>query len=250
VIDVYEPRFYRKKGSNTDNDLTDINIVYRETDILIRSSVSEKEKKALQERCFALVKELREEMDNYFLAHPAILKSLVPVEIPEGAPAGLKEMGGSTKIVGVGPMAAVAGLFAEKVGQLVLEITDEVIVENGGDIFLSLKKDRTVGIYAGKDSPFSGRLAIRVKAEKTPLGICTSAGTVGPSLSLGQADAVVVLSPFTTLADAAATALGNLVQEEDDIDTTLSYAKTIAGISGVLIIKNSRLGMWGDIELI
>jgi len=247
---VYEPRFYRKKGSNTDNDLKDINIIYRETDILIRALIKETEQKYLQKKCLALVKELREELDNYFIDHPTILKSLVPVEIPEDAPAGLKEMGESTRIVGVGPMAAVAGLFAEKVGQLVLEITDEVIVENGGDIFLSLKKDRTVGIYAGKDSLFSGRLAIRVKAEKTPLGICTSAGTVGPSLSLGQADAVVVLSPFTTLADAAATALGNLVQEEEDIDTALNRAKTITDISGVLIIKNDRIGLWGDIELV
>ncbi len=120
--------------------------------------------------------------------------------------------------VGVGPMAAVAGSFAQLAGEFLLERVEEVIVENGGDIFLKVDKPCRVGVYAG-DSPLSGKVALQISPEDTPLGVCTSSGKVGPSYSRGQADAVVVLSPSTPLADAAATALGNMVSRGSDFET-------------------------------
>jgi uncharacterized protein len=151
--------------------------------------------------------------------------------------------------VGVGPMAAVAGAFAEFVGRELLRFTTEVIVENGGDIFIKTGKKRLVGVYAGK-SPYTGKIALQIEPADTPLGVCTSSGTVGHSLSFGKADAVIVLSPSTSLADAAATAIGNIVKEETDIQRALDFARGVAGLSGVVLIINDKMGVWGKVNLV
>ncbi len=145
-------------------------------------------------------------------------------------------------------MASVAGAMAEFVGSDLLPFSPEIIVENGGDIYLKSLKERVVGIYAGK-SPLTGRIGLVVRAEDTPLGICTSSGTVGHSLSYGRADAVVVLAKSATLADAAATAIGNLIVQSDDIPKGIEFARGINGLSGVLIIKDDNLGLWGGVKL-
>ncbi|MCK5434567.1 MAG: UPF0280 family protein, partial [Dehalococcoidales bacterium] len=82
-----------------------------------------------------------------------------------------------------------------------------------------------------------------------PLGICTSSGTVGHSLSYGKADAVVVLSKSATLADAAATAIGNLIVQAGDIPNGLEFANGIDGLKGVIIIKGDKVGLWGDVKI-
>ena len=146
-------------------------------------------------------------------------------------------------------MAAVAGAFAEFVGRELLRISPEVIVENGGDIFLKTGKTRLVGVYAG-ESPYTGKIALKVEPADTPLGICTSSGTVGHSLSFGKADAVIVLSPSTSLADAAATAIGNIVQTADDVQKALDFARGVAGLLGVAVIINDKMGVWGKINLV
>ena len=146
-------------------------------------------------------------------------------------------------------MAAVAGAIAEKVGRELLKLSPEVLVENGGDIYLKTLKKRRVAIYTGKP-PFDGRIALEIKAGETPLGICTSSGTVGHSLSLGSADAVIVLSTCTALADATATAIGNIIREKSDIDSGTAFAQGIEGLKGVVIIKDDRMALWGKIRLV
>ena len=107
----------------------------------------------------------------------------------------------AAQAAGVGPMAAVAGALAEQVGQRLLKSTSEVIIENGGDIFIGARQILTVGVYAG-GSPLSLKLGLRIDPAKGIRGICTSSGTVGHSLSFGKADAVCVLSDSCALADA------------------------------------------------
>jgi ApbE superfamily uncharacterized protein (UPF0280 family) len=123
-------------------------------------------------------------------------------------------------------------------------------VENGGDIFIKTTKSRLIGVYAGEDSPLTGRVAIKIEPADTPLGVCTSSGTVGHSLSFGKSDAVVVLSHSASLADAAATAIGNLVKAETDIQQALDYARRVPGLVGVAVIMNDKMGVWGKINLI
>lgn len=239
---VYEPRFYRDK--NTNNRLKSFNVTYKDTDLLVLAPVK------LTDICFTFVRNLRKRLEYYLGENPLFLTSLKPVEVDSNAPQEAIEMSFFSARVGVGPMASVAGLFAEKVGQKVLEFTDEVIVENGGDIFLSVNEDCRIGIFAGEDSPFKDKLAFKISARQTPLGICTSSGKMGPSLNLGKADSVTVISPSTILADAAATAISNRVQTVEDISKAIEWAKGLEGIQGVVIIKEDKIGVWGDIEII
>ena len=237
-----EERFYRNWTNNL--HLKKFKISYKETDLLIRAP------EKFPQLSLRTVTSLRKVLEKYITKNESFYKSLKPVTIPASAPPQLQLMATSTRKVGVGPMAAVAGLFAETTGKAILEKTEEVIVENGGDIFISVKNDPSIGIYAGDKSPFSGRLGFKISAASTPTGICTSAGTVGPSLSKGQADAVTVISPSTTLADAAATALGNMLSSREELDQVINYGKNIDGVTGLLIIIGDKIGIWGNLELV
>ncbi|MCF8357562.1 MAG: UPF0280 family protein [Prolixibacteraceae bacterium] len=193
---------------------------------------------------------LRKELEAYILSNPNFASTFYPVEISTSAPGIAREMAGAAKKAETGPMAAVAGAFSEYIGKAILSEfkVKEVVVENGGDLFLSLKKDLVLSIYAG-ESPLSGKVGIEIPASETPLGICTSAGTVGPSKSFGKADAVMVACKNTLLADAWATALGNLVKTAGDIDITLEYAHKQAEILSLVIICDGKVGVRGTFEL-
>jgi len=84
---------------------------------------------------------------------------LVPLEPEPSAPEVVRLMCWAGKNAGVGPFAAVAGAVAELVGLGLLGHTEEVVVENGGDIFMQVKRKRVVAVYAG-DSPFSGTISM------------------------------------------------------------------------------------------
>jgi ApbE superfamily uncharacterized protein (UPF0280 family) len=146
-------------------------------------------------------------------------------------------------------MAGVAGAVSEFVGYDLLNQTENIIIENGGDIFIKSEIKLIASVYAG-ESPLSYNVNFIVKPEKTPLGICTSSATVGPSLNFGKADAVCVISPSATLADAAASAIGNKVKGKQDIKTALDYGIKIPGISGIIIICGNDMGAIGEVEFI
>ena len=196
-----------------------------------------------------MIDEYRRPLEEYIRLHPLFLHSLEPLTVEEGAPEIVRLMAHAGQAAGVGPMAAVAGAMAELVGKRLLEYSREVIVENGGDIFMKTSRRRRIGIFAG-NSPFTDKLALEIDPKETPLGICTSSGTVGPSLSLGATDATIVLSKSAALADAAATAVGNLVKTTDDIQGALDYGREIKGVTGIVIIMGDRMGAWGDIKLV
>ncbi|MFH1788746.1 MAG: UPF0280 family protein, partial [Candidatus Altiarchaeota archaeon] len=170
-----------------------------------------------------------------------------PCFVGADAPEIVRVMASAAVAAGTGPMAAVAGSIAEHLGKFILAGgASWVVVENGGDIYLRLSSEKTVGVYAG-ESPFSGKLAFNVKPGETPLGVCTSAASVGHSVSLGDADAVVAVAKSTPLADAAATAIGNEVKGGDAVKKGLLKAGNIPGLSGVLIIKGGELATWGSL---
>jgi len=161
----------------------------------------------------------------------------------------VKEMCEATSFAGVGPMAAVAGFFAERVGLFLSRISTDVLVENGGDIWLKSNHPRKVCIYAGT-SPFSQRIGLEIKPEVTPIGICTSSGTVGHSLSFGKADAMVILAPSAVLSDAVATAACNMVKNEADLAKAVEWAVNIPGVQGALAILGDKIAVQGAVELI
>ena len=225
---MYEPRVYRHWVK--DEDLVPFNVVVKETDLYIRASSN------LEQEALKLVIKYRDMLERYIEQHPPFLTSLEPIAVDGDIPAIVSEMAEAARKAGVGPMAAVAGAIAEFVGNELLPFSPEIIIENGGDIYLKSLKERRIGIYAGK-SPLSGKIALEISAEETPMGVCTSSGTVGHSLSFGKADAAVVLSKSATLADAAATAIGNIIVQPADIPRGIELAQSIDGVTGVIIIK-------------
>jgi len=237
---MYEPRTYRHWLSC--KDLISFNIVVKETDLYICASTN------LKRKAHRLVLKHRDKLEEYIRRHPAFSTSLEPLSIDEDAPLIVKTMAESAARVGIGPMASVAGAIAEFVGNELLAFSPEIIVENGGDIYLKSSEKRIVGIYAGKSS-LTGKIGLEINGEDTPLGICTSSGTVGHSLSYGKADAVVVLSKSAALADAAATAIGNLVKQSADIPNGIEFAKGIEGLRGLLIVEDDNIGLWGEVEI-
>lgn len=238
---MYEHRFYRDRMLA--EGLVSFRVVIKETDLYIAAS------RDLTQGARTAVLKYRRQLEGYITNDPRFATSYAPVEVPNSAPEIVKRMAVAAKTVAVGPMAAVAGAIAEYVGRDLLAFTSEVIVENGGDIFLKITKRRRISIYAGQ-SPLSNKIALGIEPNETPLGVCTSAGTVGHSVSFGRADAVVVVSSNTCLADAAATAIGNRVHEVGDIEKALAYAQAIEDLKGVVIIKDDKMGVWGAIKIV
>ncbi|HOJ09332.1 MAG TPA: UPF0280 family protein [Clostridiales bacterium] len=195
-----------------------------------------------------LVRKYRQYIEDYIRIHPEFLTSLEPIIPKSGAAIIVNRMCEAAMKAGVGPMAAVAGAIGQMVGQELLKYYEEVIIENGGDIFIKTNSVRKVGVYAGK-SPLSEKIAIKIQPHHTPAGVCTSSGTVGHSLSFGKADAAVIISRDAFLADAAATAVCNRVKCPADIEKALKFASEIEGVDGALIIIDDKMGAWGDIEI-
>ncbi|MFZ5351899.1 MAG: UPF0280 family protein [Bacillota bacterium] len=237
---MYEERSYREKFKAEGLSFYDICIM--ETDLRIGA------RRNITKEALLLVSEYRTQLEDYIKIHPDFLKSLEPVKAVHNAPEIVKRMCSSAEKAGVGPMAAVAGAISEMVGVELLKYTDEVIVENGGDIYIKSASSRIIGIYAGS-SPLSNRIGIWADAPEG-IGICTSSGTVGHSLSFGNADAAVIISRDTFLADAAATALGNMIKSAADIESSLKRICSIVGIKGAVVIIGDNIGCSGDIQLV
>jgi hypothetical protein len=238
---MYEKRTYRNLVKS--DDLVQFQVVVKETDLLVRAEGN------LSKETRESVLKYRHQLETYIAMNPEFQKSLIPLPDDPYAPEIAREMIRTSRLARVGPMAAVAGAMAEWVSKDLLRLSREVIVENGGDIYLATSKERTIGIYAG-DSPLSLKIGIVISPDETPLGVCTSSGTVGPSLSFGKADAVCILAKSSALADAAATAVGNVVREKKDIEPGLERGREIAGVLGTLIIVEEKMGVWGNVKLI
>jgi len=237
---MYEERTYR--GRTNPAGLVPFTVEVRETDLFILAD------KDLSAEVRESVLRHRHKLEAYITKYPRFFTSLSPVNVELGAPGIVRTMAEAGKAAGVGPMAAVAGTISELVGRDLAGLTSEIIVENGGDIYISSSKERKVSLYAG-DSPLSEKVALVIRPEDTPLGVCTSSGRVGHSLSMGSAHAVCIISRSTALADAAATATGNVVKGPGDVDAGIEFARGIDGVLGVVVIAGDRLGAWGKVEL-
>jgi ApbE superfamily uncharacterized protein (UPF0280 family) len=240
ILEVSTERSYRNRILN--NNLTTFNVTVRESDIFVRADYD------LKETALSVIHKYRSYLETYISSHPEFLTSLRPVQFDDFAPPVIRDMIIASRKADVGPMAAVAGAIAEYVGKDLLQYSQNVIVENGGDIFIESQQDIHVGILAG-NSPLSDKLSIIIHKEEMPMGICTSSGTVGHSLSFGKADAVCVKAKSVALADAAATAIGNLVKSQRDISRALKMGMKIDEILGIIVILEDQFGAIGDIEL-
>ena len=189
-------------------------------------------------------------IENYISFHPFFEVTLESFEPDSSAPPLIQKMIEAGNTFGIGPMSTVAGAIAEAA---VIKMKEAgavfALVDNGGDmaIYNAGSESIVVGVYAGRSG--IQNLGFRIEPSDDFLGICTSSGTVGPSVSFGIADAAIIFSKSPILADAAATALGNSLKEEGqiNIEKSLETVRNIPDIDGAALIKGDDVGFIGKI---
>ncbi len=234
-------RTYRRRMRG--RDLVGFEVKVRQTDLWIGAD------RAMVSEAKNLVFNARQPIEAYINRHPEFLSALSPVRDDTLAPQIIRDMIRASGSAGVGPMAAVAGAVAQYVGTGLLALSSQVIVENGGDVFLALKRPVTVTVLAGR-SPLNMKIGLRISAGSMPVGVCSSSGSVGHSLSLGKADAACVVAGSTALADSTATALGNRIKKRSDLQRAADWASQIEGVRGGLVVLGKAMAAWGDVELV
>jgi hypothetical protein len=223
--------------------LVTFNVTVKETNLNIQADSD------LTEQATRAILAHRQYIENHITRFPRFADSLTPLSDPGIVPKIISEMTMAAKTAGVGPMAAVAGAVAQSVGRDLLQWSSNVLVENGGDIFIKSDTQTVFTIYAGS-SPLSMKTGIKVARRPASFAMCTSSGSVGHSKSFGKADAVSVLADCCALADAAATSLCNKIQTPKDIERAIAIGKRMAGIQGIVIISGKQIGLWGALELV
>jgi len=234
-------RFYRNWAKKS--SLLNFEVKVFETDLCVFCD------KMLKKEVEEVVYAYRKILLDYIEKNSSFRDSFKPIETDKTAPEIIKDMIKKSTVAGVGPMAGVAGAIAEYIGKALLENCSEVIIENGGDIFIKTNEEKKLGIYAG-NSPLSGKISLRIDSREAPLGVCTSSGTVGHSKSFGISDATMIIASDAILADCVATQTGNLVKSADDLKIAIDYAKSIDNVKGALIILGDKLATWGEVQLI
>lgn len=236
---VFEPRSYRKAVAP--EGLVCFEVVYKETDLQICAETE------LSSQAREAIVRARHDIETYIASYPRFAESYSPVDVDADAPQIVADMARAGHTASVGPMAAVAGAIAEYVARALAAHSDEVIVENGGDVFVLGRVQRTLALWAGDDGVRG--VGLVVSPEMMPVAVCTSSGRVGHSTSFGAADAVTVLAADAALADAVATALANRIRRPEDVDLALHSAQAIKGVLGVVATANGRIGAWGAVRL-
>lgn len=239
----YKERSYRSRFSNDGRRW--FCVKFLESDLWIGVD-SGSYRASMEDEVYAFLVDLRRQMDAYLLMDPAYKAALTPYDAGLEAPGILKEMSRVSHKTGIGPMSAVAGAVAKHVADFLG--TKEVIVENGGDIYAKATSDMDISVFAGQ-SPLSEKVGLHIPAAAFPCGICTSSGTVGPSLSLGRADAMMIVCQDVLLADSYATAMANRIKTVNDLQPVIEQIQNIPEIQGALAVKDDKLAVCGLYEL-
>jgi len=191
----------------------------------------------------------RNDIEQFIKENKDFVGALKPLNYIKNAPEIINKMCESSVKLNVGPMATVAGIIAEyAVKAMIADGAKHAIVDNGGDIAIFSDRAINVGIYTG--NIYTDGFALKIEPKNQIYGVCTSSGKIGHSLSFGNCDAVTVLSHNLSVADAAATALGNLVQTRRDIKNAFNILEDVDEIIGAVIFVGDHVGIWGKIPRI
>ena len=236
---MYEERFYRHSFSGKHS----LEIAYRESDIYIIS-----DKTLDKHRAEDILRKYYTQIEEYVSKNPCFLNSLSPLEIDRSAPLIIQDMFKASQLAGIGPFSSVAGAVAYYIGKELLAYCEEIIVENGGDIFLKAKKEKIIGLYLGENFE-PNRVNVEIGQKNHCFGVCSSSSNIGPSLNFGKADLVTIVSSDSISADALATAYSNKVKKEKDIALVLKEAQNNSLIDAIVIAFENKLFLWGGIQL-
>jgi len=240
---MYEERFYRDFVKSKFS----LEVSYKESDLFISS-----DKELDKEFVYNVLRRYYIEIEDYIRKNPVFLTSLSFLSFDENAPQIVKDMLVVSKETNIGPFSSVAGAIAKYVGRDLLNYTDELIIENGGDIFLKINEDKKVGVYLGERFSYQLKdnfLILKIKKRDQPFGIASSSAYIGESLNFGKADLLTVIAKDSIIADGFATALSNLIKEKKDIEKVVSIAKKNSNIYALIIAFESKIYLWGEIEI-
>ena len=232
----YYRNFIKNRGNYT------WHVCYKYSDIFISSDID------IRNKIEKPLKNIYQQLEYCAVKDPVFLKSLYPVDIKSYYPDAIKKLCRLSAKFNVGPMAAVAGIVNDFLSQSLSGCCSNLIIENGGDIFLKTTRDLNVGIYI-KNPYFKDRLSLKINPSDTPCSVCASSGTFGHSFSMGSCDLAVIISKSAVSADAAATAAANSVRNEADIEKSIEYFKEFSSVQGIMLIKNKKIGLWGKVQL-
>lgn len=236
-------RRYRERHSPHAGEVS-FQVVVGETDLWVAAGGD------LSREIAVVVAGLRGEIQAYTALFPDFRTSLVPISVLPESPEIVRRMAAGARLAGVGPFAAVAGTIAQMAAEYFKARSPEMLVENGGDIYIQGSRERIVGLLSDVNSDTV--LGLRLAGSALPMSVCSSSASIGHSLSFGQGELATVLAPDGAFADAAATALCNMLQTPEDVPLAVDQAKAWArhGLKGVFVQCGQRLGMWGDFELV
>ena len=196
--------------------------------------------------------EARERILRKISEDPFFMTTYDPYPVSEKDDYLIRRMCEASSTADVGPMAGVAGAVAVfAVEKMCQAGASYAIVENGGDIAMKIDRDVTVGVF--QDDERFKELAFRIPKRDGIFGVCSSSGSIGPSVSFGKSGISTVFSDNVILADACATALGNMIRDggADEMSSALERIGGIEGVDGCAAISNGLFAMFGSVpELI
>ena len=199
--------------------------------------------------------QIRLQLKNYMSLNPDFLITMEPItNYSDDLPFIIKTMYESSVKSDVGPMACVAGTISElSLNYLLKNGSKYSIVENGGDIALVNNKKVLCGIYSNNEI-LGNDIAFEIKPHKKVLGICTSSGKIGHSISFGESDSVTVISDSPSIADGLATRIANEVKgetSEDKVTNACEVAENFKEFyNGILIISDENIATIGKLPKI
>jgi hypothetical protein len=244
---IFEPRTYRNSFSK--ERFQSFVITCNDSDLWIGVDPAS-DKEEMSEVALNKLTAIQNELEVYIARDGFFKKSLKPCDVQENAPDFVRLMAQAAEKAGVGPMAAVSGMFSELIGRELLEnfSINELVVVNGGDTYMKLQNSLVMTVFAG-ESPLSGMVGLEIDAEQTPLGICTFAQTGQSPMNFGKADAVIIACKETALADAFTTGFGNLIKKPADVEKVLKRTERFEEIISAVLICDDQIGIRGEFEI-
>jgi len=185
-----------------------------------------------------------EQLQSYSVRNPAFRTSKRPVEVPEGAPAVVREMAEAAASAGVGPVFTIQGALTDHVGRYLSRNLAEVLVSSGGDHFIRSRKRMKLPVHVSADGT---TLSVIVDPRRGPAGVSTTLGK--GQLPAATADGLGVVATSCTLADAAAAAAMAILARPDSFRKALAYLRGIEGVSGAVVVRGEQIGVAGGVEV-
>jgi len=192
-----------------------------------------------------------EQLEAYIAGHSSFKTSFVPQPVGPGAPPVVRAMGDAADAAGVGPMLTLPGAMAEAVARDLSQQAREVIVSTEGDTF-AMHRGRAQ-TFVVEPAMGAGRPGLGVRIEAGgPFAFYASTGRTRINPGIGHARVVAVLAEHGAVADAAASAIGMAMLHPKHVDRALAATLRLEpyGLRGVVILAESRIGVWGDMEIV